>query len=85
MNWKVVLADSAAKQLRKAPQQDARRILAALAHMSENPYSGDIKFLKGQENTFRRRVGKWRILFQLDTELHNINVLAVVRRTTTTY
>ena len=33
--------------------------------MCENPYEGDVKVLRGR-NSLRRRVGDWRVLFDLD-------------------
>jgi mRNA-degrading endonuclease RelE of RelBE toxin-antitoxin system len=53
--------------------------------MRDNPYSGDIKFLAGTGGTLRRRVGVWRIFFEVHQRQHNIFILAVKRRTSTTY
>jgi len=36
--------------------------------MRENPFSGDITFLKGAEAELRRRVGAWRIILEVDAE-----------------
>ena len=85
MPWDVVLVRSAEKQLRKVPAQDRARILSALATMQEDPFGGDIAYLKGQEAALRRRVGSWRIFFDVYPEEHRVVVLAIVRRTSTTY
>lgn len=52
--------------------------------MHEDPLFGDVVKLKGQ-NAFRRRVGDYRILFDLDYRTRSVCVFAVMRRTTTTY
>jgi len=53
--------------------------------MRVNPYSGDIKFLRGAAGALRRRVGVWRILFDVHKDKHLVIVLAVKRRRSTTY
>jgi len=85
MPWDVVLVRSAEKQLRKVPAQDRERILATLVRMREDPFGGDIAYLKGQEAALRRRVGKWRIFFDVYPQEHRVVVLGIVRRTSTTY
>jgi mRNA-degrading endonuclease RelE of RelBE toxin-antitoxin system len=53
--------------------------------MSSNPFGGDIKFLKGTAGALRRRVGSWRILFDVDQSGRRVVILGVKRRTSTTY
>ena len=84
MEWTVVLAGPAKKALKRVPAGDRTRILAALEEMRENPFHGDIRKLQGLPG-FRRRVGNWRILFELVTERRHVVVAAIERRTSTTY
>jgi mRNA-degrading endonuclease RelE of RelBE toxin-antitoxin system len=53
--------------------------------VGRNPFEGDIARLKNRPANFRRRAGAWRIFFDLDPEAQRIDVLAVMRRTSTTY
>src|SRR5271165_6066158 len=53
--------------------------------MLENPFPGDMKLLKGQQKTFRRRVGSWRIFFFRAPNERRIVVSAIERRSSTTY
>jgi mRNA-degrading endonuclease RelE of RelBE toxin-antitoxin system len=53
--------------------------------MQSNPFRGDIKCLKGQPEAWRRRVGNYRILYDLDIEKRHVFILAIVRRTSATY
>jgi mRNA-degrading endonuclease RelE of RelBE toxin-antitoxin system len=53
--------------------------------MSINPYHGDVQFLKGSDNALRRRVGDWRILYDLEPEHKILVVTAVMRRGSNTY
>ena len=84
-SWTVVLAGPARKALKRIPAHDRERIHEALAEMAEDPFRGDIKYLKGQKETLRRRVGDWRIFFRLVQEPKHILISAIVRRTSTTY
>jgi mRNA-degrading endonuclease RelE of RelBE toxin-antitoxin system len=84
MEWTVVLAGPAKKSLKRIPAGDKTRILAALAEMQENPFQGDIRKLQGLPG-FRRRVGNWRILFEVLPDQRQIAVAAIERRTSTTH
>jgi mRNA-degrading endonuclease RelE of RelBE toxin-antitoxin system len=84
MEWTVVLAGPAKKSLKRIPAGDKTRILAALAEMQQNPFQADIRKLQGLPG-FRRRVGDWRILFEVMPESRQLVVAAIERRTSTTY
>jgi mRNA-degrading endonuclease RelE of RelBE toxin-antitoxin system len=66
------------------PSRDQARIRAAIDEMETNPFSGDIKYLQGQE-WLRRRVGNWRIFFRLERAEDTLYIVAIERRTSTTY
>ena len=82
--WRVVLAGPAQKSLERVPPADRARIRVAIDEMGVNPFSGDIKYLKGQ-NRLRRRVGSWRIFFRLERAENILYIVAIERRTSTTY
>jgi mRNA interferase RelE/StbE len=84
MEWTVVLAGPARKSLKRIPANDKTRVLAALAEMQQDPFQGDIRKLQGLPG-FRRRVGDWRILFEVVLERRQVVVAATERRTSTTY
>ena len=85
MSWELVLAGPAGRSLRRIPAADQRRVLAALDGMQEDPFGGDVVRLKAQPTAWRRRVGDWRILFDVDPKHQVVIVHGVVRRTSTTY
>jgi mRNA-degrading endonuclease RelE of RelBE toxin-antitoxin system len=82
--WRVVLASPAQKSLDRISPPDQTRIYAAIDEIGMNPFHGDVKFLKGQ-NRLRRRVGNWRIFFRLERGERTVYIVAVERRTSTTY
>ena len=85
MAWELVLAGPAARALKRMPAAERRRVLAALDAMEQNPFSGDIVRLTAHPVAWRRRVGNWRLLFDIELERHRVLVHDVIRRTSTTY
>ena len=83
MNWTLLVTGPARKSLAKLPDKDQRHIEAALEQLESDPFSGDIKRL--QPPAWRRRVGNYRIFFDLLKEDRRIVVTAIERRTSTTY
>jgi len=84
MEWTVVLAGPARKAFKRIPAGDRKRIEAALQEMQQNPFQGDIRKLQGLPG-FRRRIGNWRILFEVVVERRHVVIAAIERRTSTTY
>jgi len=85
MTWSLVLTKPAARDLRAAPRADVEHIDAVFEEMRSDPFGGDIKFLKGTNRTMCRRVGDWRVLFDVHADQHLIIVLGVIRRSSNTY
>ena len=85
MAWQLRIAKQAQKNLANVPRKDRERILKAVSEMRENPFKGDIVHLKGEPNAWRRRVGNYRIFFDLNVEELLVDVTDIRRRTTTTY
>jgi mRNA interferase RelE/StbE len=84
MNWGLVIANRAKRQLRRLPADEQQKISEAFWEMSENPFLGDVKLLRGL-NALRKRVGDWRILYELNEAKKLIVVTAIKRRGSTTY
>jgi mRNA interferase RelE/StbE len=85
MAWNLQLSGPAQKDFQKLPSNDQARVKAALIAMQNNPFRGDIKRLKGQPMAWRRRVGSYRIIYDLHVKEQIIMVAGILRRTSTTY
>lgn len=85
MKWELIVANPARRAIRDMPRADVEQVLDALEEMRDDPYTGDIKFLKGTDRALRRRVGVWRILFEVLTERRVVIIQDVERRTSNTY
>jgi len=83
--WQVIVAKPAQKLLARAPRPERERIWEALEAMRIDPLAGDVRPLTNQPTAFRRRVGDWRIFFDLNQEIQRVDVTAIERRTSTTY
>ena len=53
--------------------------------MRASPFRDDIARLKNKPATWRRRVGNYRIFFDVDVEELLVDVTDIRRRTSTTY
>jgi len=85
MNWQLQIADRARKTLARLPANDRDRVMAALDAMLSDPFGGDIVRLKEQPTAWRRRVGSYRIFFDVYLGRRIVEVVAIARRTSTTY
>ena len=81
----MVIASAAARELRRVPSSELKRINKAFSAMCTDPFSGDVKSLRGTLGALRRREGDWRVLFDLQQEEKLIVLLAVRRRGSKTY
>lgn len=85
MRWTLHVAKRAQKTLAKVPAKSRRLILAALEDMQQNPFSGDIARLTSERSAWRRRVGAYRIFFDVYPDQQHVDVVDIARRTSTTY
>lgn len=85
MAWVVHVDDIAKKALRRFPSKEAKRIKTALREFESNPYSGDIGKLGGERFSWRRRVGSYRIFYDVFVNQHIIFVTKLQRRGSNTY
>jgi mRNA-degrading endonuclease RelE of RelBE toxin-antitoxin system len=83
MNWNLLVTGNARKELAKLPDRDQRQIVAALQAMEADPFGGDIKRL--HPSGWRRRVGNYRVFYDLYLEDRRVVVTTVKRRTSATY
>ena len=85
MRWGLVITSPAERDLRHVEEADLTRINDVFDDMCSDPYQGDIRFLRGTGSTLRRRVGDWRIIFEIDRKKQLIVVTGVRRRASNTY
>ncbi len=84
-DWRVDTAKKVDKFLQSIPLADHERLISAFDDFVHNPWHGDIVKLKGEPNSWRRRVGNYRIFYTIHQDQHAVWIGEVDRRTTTTY
>jgi mRNA-degrading endonuclease RelE of RelBE toxin-antitoxin system len=87
MIWDVRLAKAAAKQLEKLPRDHQTLLLKKLNEMRDDPFQGDVQPLKGKHHKgrYRKRVGRYRIIFTSDHDNRVVEVSAILPRDEKTY
>jgi mRNA-degrading endonuclease RelE of RelBE toxin-antitoxin system len=85
MKWDLIVANPARRAIHDMPLGDGEQIIEALEELRVDQYIGDVKFLKGTDRAPRRRVGAWRIMFEVLTERRIVVVRDVERRGSNTY
>lgn len=84
-NWVLQIDESVHKFISRISRKDAKRILLVISSLPNNPFSGDIQKMKGEENVWRRRIGAYRIRYELIPKEKVIHIFLVERRTSSTY
>lgn len=85
ISWELKVRDKVFKILSKFPKQERIHLVEVIDILPNDPYVGDIEKMKGEENTWRRRVGAYRIFYEIRTDERVIFVYHVERRTSKTY
>jgi len=84
-SWKLEVKSKVYRTLKKFPVDKRRRILEVIENLPNDPYSGDIEKMEGQDHSWRRRVGAYRIFYEVLVPDKIILVFRVERRTSSTY
>ncbi len=65
---KIVVKESAKKDLKKLEKNIAKRVLIAIVELEAYPDVSNIKMLKNFTPAYRKRVGDYRILFEVEDQ-----------------
>ena len=84
-NWSFRVDNKVYRVLKKIPKPTAQRIVRAVEALPENPYVGDIVKVKGEQLLWRRRIGEYRIFFEIHQDNRFIDVVRVERNGSKTY
>ena len=79
MPYRVLIKRSAEKELDALPASVRERIAVRLLTLEENPRSSGVKKLQGEES-YRLRVGDYRVLFTINDRQRVVTIYAVGHR-----
>ena len=84
-SWRVNVDPGVYKAIARFPHKDASRILVAFDDFITDPYRGDTIKLGGMERDWRRRIGSYRIFYEIYADLKRVEVYHVEHRGSKTY
>ncbi|TSC80774.1 MAG: Addiction module toxin, RelE/StbE family [Parcubacteria group bacterium Gr01-1014_29] len=85
MSWRLIVDKSVSKELKRVPRKIATRVFSVIEHLVEDPFFGDIEKMEGEDFVWRRRVGSYRIFYEVLQREKLIRITNVKRRTSKTY
>ena len=80
MTYRVIIPKAVQKQLNNFSQKIRSRLLTEIRLLKINPRPHGVKKLKGYKNTYRIRVGNYRIIYEIEDREMIILVLSSVHR-----
>ncbi|MBE9210216.1 type II toxin-antitoxin system RelE/ParE family toxin [Nostoc sp. LEGE 06077] len=78
--YQVELTNGAIKQLNKLPNNIKERIDAKILDLAIEPRPNGVKKIKGDENSYRIRVGDYRIIYGIYDDILLITVVRIGHR-----
>lgn len=84
-NWELRIDNKVFKALKRIPDSEVKKITATIRALPDNPYAGDIRKVRGEEMVWRRRVGEYRIFYEVYQRERYIDVRWVERKGSKTY
>ena len=87
MSWQIDLSNSAIKELKALPRDRREQVIDAIDAMEKDPLAGDVRALQGKEwkGRYRKRTGRYRIIFSMDLAEKRVAISAVLTRSEKTY
>lgn len=79
-SYSVQIASAAWRQLMKLDEKMQSRVDDAIYGLATEPRPSGCKKLKGQQNTYRVRVGNYRILYDIEDDVLKVLVVEIGNR-----
>ncbi len=80
MKYEIRYATGVDKELRRLPGDVLKRVDAAILKLTDNPRPAGCTKLRGSANTYRIRVGDWRVVYDIDDDGRIVILLIVAHR-----
>lgn len=87
MPWTIRLSPQAETQLSRLPRDRQELIGKSIDQLRSDPFRGNVKPLKGKqwEGRFRKRAGRYRLIFIPDYAYHVVEISEILIRSEKTY
>jgi mRNA interferase RelE/StbE len=78
--YKIEWKRSAVKELEKLPRQTVTRIVEAVRNLAGNPFPDGTRKLAGSEQSYRIRIGVYRVLYSVCDDKFIVEIIRVKHR-----
>ncbi|OJV39618.1 MAG: hypothetical protein BGO29_04530 [Bacteroidales bacterium 36-12] len=78
--YKIVVSKKAIKELEKIPKLYYKTIRIAIDNLENEPRPNGYKKLQGYDDTYRIRVGVYRIIYTIEDNILTIEVIKIAHR-----
>jgi mRNA interferase RelE/StbE len=78
--YTITFATSARHELQRLPLKLARRILARIEALAQEPRPSGCKKLQGSSLLWRIRIGDYRVVYEVDDQPAMVNIVAARHR-----
>ncbi len=78
--YTVEFKPSVHKDFRRLPKSVVRRVMKRIEKLKDEPFPHGVEKLEGAERLYRIRVGDYRIIYEVDTQVQQMIILYVRHR-----
>ena len=72
--------NSTKKDIRSLPRQEVARVIEAVTELADDPLPHGSQKLSGSERTYRIRVGDYRVIYEVVSDSHIVEVQRIRHR-----
>lgn len=80
MTYQIQFSNGAAKQIKKLPADIKERIDKKILDLAIEPRPNGVKKLQGDDNSYRIRVGDYRIIYEIEDDILLVTVIKIKHR-----
>ncbi len=78
--YKIEWKRSALKEIKQIPKENVSRIFKAVDELASNPFPNKVKKLADSERAFRIRVGDYRVIYNIFSQILIVEIVRVKHR-----
>lgn len=78
--FRIVLKKSIAKDIRGIPASALKRIKNAIDQLRTNPYPDGHEKVRGYDRTYRIRIGRYRVIYEVEKTIRIITIIRIGHR-----
>lgn len=78
--YKIIVSKTASKELEDLPTQAVNRIIPVIMKLGQDPRPPGCKKLKGERDSWRIRIGDYRVIYAIEDAVSIVDVRSVGHR-----